>query len=132
MDFEIPFLVTVARVHADGNVSRRRRRGGVRQQRQSTSEQCDPQGDRSEQGPERGDSRRTEGNGHSTIQVRFSHLSNAFYRTSSFVTFLEKPTCRETREENMNEENEIYRITELRRKRETKEELKNKTKNHVR
>lgn len=74
--------VTVTRVHVDGNVSRGRRRGGIRQQRQSGCEQSDSQRDRSEQGPERGHRRGTEGNGHSEIQVRVarSFLSNSTWK----------------------------------------------------
>lgn len=72
-----PLAVSAARVHPDRIVSRRRRRGGVRQQRQSAGEQRGAQRNRSEQGPERGHSRGTEGNGHPEIQVRFSARSRA-------------------------------------------------------
>jgi len=66
--------VSAARVHPDRIVSRRRSRGGIRQQWQSASEQRGSQRNRSEQGPKWSHSRRTKGNGHSEIQVRFLHF----------------------------------------------------------
>lgn len=71
--------VSAARVHPDRIVSRRRSRGGIRQQWQSASEQWGSQRNRSEQGPKRGHSRGTKGNGHSEIQVRFLHFPSTFF-----------------------------------------------------
>lgn len=79
--------VSAARVHSDRIVSRRRRRGGIRQQRQSASEQRSSQRNRSEQGPKRGHSRGTEGNGHPEIQVRF-YAADLFHPSSSFPSLI--------------------------------------------
>lgn len=75
--------VSAARVHPDRIVSRRRRRSGIRQQRQSPSEQRDSQRNRSEQRPKRGHSRGTKGNGYPEIQVRIS----IYYHRRSFLGF---------------------------------------------
>lgn len=76
--------VSAARVYPDGIVSRRRRRGRIRQQRQSPSEQRGSQRNRSEQGSKRGHSRRTKGNGHPKIQV---HICT-YYHGRSFLDLL--------------------------------------------
>lgn len=86
--------VSAARVHPDRIVSRRRRRGGIRQQRQSASEQRGSQRNRSEQGPKRGHSRGTEGNGHPEIQVHlYATVADLFHPPPNFFTlyFLDLP-----------------------------------------